>query len=225
MWSALAYLTVVVPWYSSSFWQWVQRCLQHCCICRSVVVFLSVSRPKPSDVLKWLFYGCIWQGFGMTGWDTQISGKTEHVSDRKFHARAHLVDLVPAGNVVLYTVVLCLLILCAAVAAAATTTTTITFCFHSFFTVRRNVSIASTVLATAIPSIHLSVLSVHLSHAGIVSKWLHVARCSLHCQIVKCVLFSRNQKNVPGTTPSPWNLGSNWSTPSWKQRLLTCFAL
>jgi len=30
-------------------------------------------------------------------------------------------------------------------------------------------------------------LSVSLSHAGIVSKRLHVARCSLHCQIAKCV--------------------------------------
>jgi len=32
-------------------------------------------------------------------------------------------------------------------------------------------------------------LSVCLSHAGIVSKRLHVARCSLHCQIAKCVKF------------------------------------
>jgi len=29
--------------------------------------------------------------------------------------------------------------------------------------------------------------SVRPSHAGIVSKRLHVARCSLHCQIAKCV--------------------------------------
>ena len=29
-------------------------------------------------------------------------------------------------------------------------------------------------------------LSVRLSHAGIVSKRLHVARCSLYCQIAKC---------------------------------------
>ena len=37
-------------------------------------------------------------------------------------------------------------------------------------------------------SIHLSVcLSVCLSHAGIVSKRLHVARCSLHCHIAKYV--------------------------------------
>jgi len=33
-------------------------------------------------------------------------------------------------------------------------------------------------------------LSVCLSYAGIVSKWLHVARCSLHCQIAKiCLVF------------------------------------
>ena len=30
-------------------------------------------------------------------------------------------------------------------------------------------------------------ISVRLSHAGIVTKRLHVARCSLHCQIAKCV--------------------------------------
>jgi len=56
------------------------------------------------------------------------------------------------------------------------------------FTVRRNVRIASIVLATAIPSVCPSVRpSVCLSHAGIVSKRPHVARCSLHCQIAKCV--------------------------------------
>ena len=50
------------------------------------------------------------------------------------------------------------------------------------------------------PSVRLSVC---LSHAGILSKRLHVARCSLHCQIAKCVQFCRNQKYSPGTTPSP----------------------
>jgi len=44
--------------------------------------------------------------------------------------------------------------------------------------------IASSVLATAIPSVRLTVC---LSHACIVSKWLHVAQCSLDCQIAKCV--------------------------------------
>jgi len=56
------------------------------------------------------------------------------------------------------------------------------------FTARRNARIASTVLATAIPSVRPSVCpTVCLSHAGIVSKRLHVARCSLHYQIAKCL--------------------------------------
>jgi len=48
------------------------------------------------------------------------------------------------------------------------------------FTARRNARVASAVLTTAIPS-------VRPSHAGIVSKRRHVARCSLHCWIAKCV--------------------------------------
>ena len=44
--------------------------------------------------------------------------------------------------------------------------------------------IASAVLATAIPSVCPSVCP---SHAGIVSKRRHVARCSLHRCIAKCV--------------------------------------
>jgi len=60
------------------------------------------------------------------------------------------------------------------------------------FAARRNARIASAVLATAIPSVRPTVrpsvcLSVCLSHAGIMSKRLHVERCSLHCQIAKCV--------------------------------------
>jgi len=52
----------------------------------------------------------------------------------------------------------------------------------------RNARIASAVLGTAIPSVCLSVcLSVRPSHAGIVSKGRHVAWCSLHCWIAKCV--------------------------------------
>ena len=52
----------------------------------------------------------------------------------------------------------------------------------------RNARIASAVLATAIPSVCPSVcLSVRLSHAGIVSKRWHVARCSFHRWIAKCV--------------------------------------
>ena len=72
------------------------------------------------------------------------------------------------------------------------------------FTARRNARIASAVLATAIPSVCPSVRpSVCLPHAGIVSKRLHVARCSLHCQIAKCVLFCRNQTNVSQGRPLP----------------------
>ena len=52
------------------------------------------------------------------------------------------------------------------------------------FTASRHARIASAVLSTAIPSVRPS---VRLSHAGIVSKRRHVARCSLHCQIAKCV--------------------------------------
>jgi len=44
----------------------------------------------------------------------------------------------------------------------------------------RNARIASAVLATAIPS-------VRPLHAGIVSKRRHVAWCSLHRWIAKCV--------------------------------------
>jgi len=55
-------------------------------------------------------------------------------------------------------------------------------------TARRNARIASAVLATAISSVCLSVRpSVCPSHTGIVSKRRHEARCSLHCQIAKCV--------------------------------------
>ena len=56
------------------------------------------------------------------------------------------------------------------------------------FTARHNARIASAVLATAIPSVCPSVcLSICLSQAGIVSKRRHVARCSLHRWIAKCV--------------------------------------
>jgi len=54
----------------------------------------------------------------------------------------------------------------------------------SLFTACRNAHIASAVIATAIPSVCPSVCP---SHAGIVSKRRHVARCSSHCQIAKCV--------------------------------------
>ena len=68
------------------------------------------------------------------------------------------------------------------------------------FTARRNARIASAVLAKTIPSVCPSVC---LSHAGIVSKRLYVARCSLHCHIAKCVQFCRNQKIFPRDDPFP----------------------
>jgi len=63
-----------------------------------------------------------------------------------------------------------------------------------FITARRNARIASAVLAIASPSVLSVRLSVPLSHAGIVSKRRHVARCSLHCQIAKCV-YTVSQKS------------------------------
>ena len=66
-----------------------------------------------------------------------------------------------------------------------------------FITARRNARIASAVLATAIPSVRLSVcLSVCPSHAGTVSKRLQLARCSSHCQIEKILSSFVETKNV-----------------------------
>ena len=60
--------------------------------------------------------------------------------------------------------------------------------FSAHFYSARNARIASAVLATAIPSVRLSVrLSVCPSHAGTVSKRPHVARCSFHRWIEKYV--------------------------------------
>jgi len=46
----------------------------------------------------------------------------------------------------------------------------------------RCVLVSSFLFPSVCPSVRLS-----QSHAGIVSKRRHVARCSLHCQIAKCV--------------------------------------
>jgi len=54
--------------------------------------------------------------------------------------------------------------------------------FLDFYSVR-NARIASALLATAIPSVRLS---VRLPHA-VLSKRRHVARCSFHRWIAKCV--------------------------------------
>jgi len=78
----------------------------------------------------------------------------------------------------------------------------------SFYSAR-NARIASAVLATAIPSVCLSVCPsvrpfVHLSHAGIVSKRRHVAQyavCTVGEQNVSS--FVETKKYCPGTTPSP----------------------
>jgi len=52
------------------------------------------------------------------------------------------------------------------------------------------------------PSVRPSVSpSVCLSHADIVSKRLHTARCSLHCQIAKCVCFLETKKIFPRDDP------------------------
>jgi len=60
--------------------------------------------------------------------------------------------------------------------------------FKCDFYSARSARIASAVLATAIPSVCPSVRpSVRLSHAGIVSKRRHVARCSFHRWIAECV--------------------------------------
>jgi len=56
---------------------------------------------------------------------------------------------------------------------------------HELFYSARNARIARAVLATAIPSVRLPVCPS--AHAGIVSKRRHVARCSLHRWIAKCV--------------------------------------
>ena len=64
------------------------------------------------------------------------------------------------------------------------------------FTARRNARTASAVPAIAIPF-------VCPSHVGIVSKRLHVARCSLHCQIEKNVFSFLETKNIPQGRPLP----------------------
>ena len=59
-----------------------------------------------------------------------------------------------------------------------------TYIIPTIFYSARNARIASAVLATAILSVRPS---VRPSHAGIMSKRRHVARCSLHRWIAKCV--------------------------------------
>ena len=88
------------------------------------------------------------------------------------------------------------------------------FSFYS----ARNARITSAVLATAIPS-------VCPSHARIVSKRRHVARCSLHCCIAKCVQFCRNQKNIPQGRPFPLKLWLKVTYPLLKAASFDMFCL
>jgi len=46
------------------------------------------------------------------------------------------------------------------------------------------------------------------------------ANCTVLCAVIFTILACGR-----ATTPSPWNLGWNWCTPSWRQRVLTHFAL
>ena len=73
--------------------------------------------------------------------------------------------------------------------------------FHSVFNLKYQVSFFTARAMLPLQGFYqlqqfrLSVcLSVCPSHAGIVSKRRHVARCSLHRWIAKCVQFCRNQK-------------------------------
>ena len=78
-------------------------------------------------------------------------------------------------------------------------------------TARRNARIASAVQAMEIPSV---CPPVRLSHAGIVSKRLHAARCSLHCQIAKCVYSFVETKNIPQGRPLPPEILAQTDLPS-----------
>ena len=71
------------------------------------------------------------------------------------------------------------------------------------------------------PSVRLSVC---LSHAGIVSKRLHVA-CSLHCQIANCVWFCRNQKIFPRDDLFPLKPCLKLTHPLQKEVVFDTFCL
>ena len=78
-------------------------------------------------------------------------------------------------------------------------------CLMQYFYSAHNARIASAVLATAIPSVRLSVcLSVCPSVTRrYLSKRRHVVRCRLHRWIAKYVSFFRNQKIFPRDDPFP----------------------
>ena len=106
-----------------------------------------------------------------------------------FGRAAITLSIGPHSIVYICFICLCLHIICINIASQS-----------SVFASRRSARIAIAVLAIAIPSVRLS---VRLPHAGIVSKRLHVARCSLHYQIAKCVCFCRNRKIFPRDNPFP----------------------
>ena len=68
-------------------------------------------------------------------------------------------------------------------------------------------------------------LSVCPSHAGIVSKRWHVARCSLHCWIAKCVQFCTNRKIFPRDDPFPLKFWLQVTYPLLKAASFDTFCL
>ena len=67
--------------------------------------------------------------------------------------------------------------------------------------------------------------SVRPSHAGILSKRPHVARCSLHRWIAKCVQFCRNQKIFPRHDPFPLKFWLQVTCPLLKAASFDTFCL
>ena len=76
---------------------------------------------------------------------------------------------------------------------------------------KRCISYGNSVRLSVCPSV---CLSVRLSHASIVSKRRHVARCSLHCQIAKCVYSFEETKNIPQGRPLPPEILAQTDLPS-----------
>ena len=93
------------------------------------------------------------------------------------------------------------------------------YVLYAHFYSARN-CIASAVLATAIPSARLSVTRRYCVKT--------TARSTMQFSPLDskmCLVLYKPKKYSPGTTPSPWNLGSKWPTPSLMHRVVTHFAL
>ena len=90
---------------------------------------------------------------------------------------------------------------------------------QNIFTACQNARIASAVLAIAIPSVCLFV-----RHWYCVKTTAH-SMVQFALSDSKMSRFLETKKYSGETTPYPWNLGSNWPTPSKKQWVLTRFAL